>query len=73
MNRAEANDILSMQKLGIGKFSASTINAALAATGDLTVLQVLLPQKKVPDAMDVPGQIRVWRSPVAAGNSRVSA
>lgn len=73
MTRDEGNDILAMQKLGLGKFSTSTINAALAATGDLVVLHRLSPMQKAPRLPGEPGEIRVWRSPLAAGNSGVHA
>lgn len=74
MTRAEANDILTMQKLGLGRFGKATINAALVATGDLAVMTRLNPMEQAPQKKtEVPGQIRVWRSSLAAGNSGVHA
>lgn len=72
MTRDEGNDILTMQKLGLGRFGQMTINAALAATGDLAVMRRLNPMERVPKERSTPGQIRVWRSAHAAGNSVVS-
>lgn len=73
MNRAEANDILTMQRLGLGRFGRATIDAALVATGDLAQMNRLDPLEKAPQRVNAVGQIRVWRSAVAAGNSMVSA
>lgn len=73
MNRAEGNDILAMQKLGLGKFSQMTITAALVATGDLAVMKSLNPLEKVPGEKTDPSRIRVWRSDFAAGNSGMHA